>query len=393
MRIGIITCWNSSDNYGQLLQCYALQTLLRSWGHDAFLIRYAPVWEKKPLFMRIFANLQDPQRILRYLPFPTSQRKIALRAKKLKNENKRLNVLRRFDEFREQYLSMTEKIYCSYEELSNNPPDADIYIAGSDQVWHDPYSQKAIYGWFLQFGDNKVKRLSYAASIGRNLEKWEIPLFRQFLSRFDAISVREDSAREFCHKQGFNVQVCIDPTMLLKVNHYRELAIPLIENNSYAFIYVLNVETTDDFYWEQIKDYISKENLSIKSVSATGYYPALDSFGENVNLLATIPEWLSYINGARCVFTTSFHGMVFAILMHRPFLVIGLKGSLSQSNIRIVSLLTALGIPERIYNPQLLLSDQMETPIDWDIVEKRLADLQKSSIEFLYCNIEKSVVL
>lgn len=48
MKIGIVTFWNSEDNYGQILQCYALQRFLRDKGHDAFLIRYAPGTENKP---------------------------------------------------------------------------------------------------------------------------------------------------------------------------------------------------------------------------------------------------------------------------------------------------------------------------------------------------------
>jgi hypothetical protein len=54
MKIGIMTFWWSDDNYGQLLQCYALQKYLRDAGHDAYLIRYypkndylnAPLWAK-----------------------------------------------------------------------------------------------------------------------------------------------------------------------------------------------------------------------------------------------------------------------------------------------------------------------------------------------------------
>ena len=41
MKIGIVTFWSSKDNYGQLLQLFALQTFLKELGHEPFLIRYA----------------------------------------------------------------------------------------------------------------------------------------------------------------------------------------------------------------------------------------------------------------------------------------------------------------------------------------------------------------
>ena len=42
MIIGIITYWTSDNNYGQILQAYALQKYLRNQGHTAYLITYIP---------------------------------------------------------------------------------------------------------------------------------------------------------------------------------------------------------------------------------------------------------------------------------------------------------------------------------------------------------------
>ena len=53
MKIGIITYWSSQDNYGQILQCYALQKYLINLGHEAFLIKYLPTTIKEPLFQRV----------------------------------------------------------------------------------------------------------------------------------------------------------------------------------------------------------------------------------------------------------------------------------------------------------------------------------------------------
>lgn len=202
MKIGIITCWQSLDNYGQQLQCFALQTLLRNWGHDAFLIRYAPQKQKKTVWQKIINHFIHPKYILYRLPIQTTSKKDAINEMALKEINRKKNPQRHFEQFREEHLKMSPTIYHSYYELLNNPPEADVYITGSDQVWHDPYTLNTAKGWFLQFGSNKVKRISYAASIGRTPNRKELSLFRQFLSRFDAISVRENSIRELCRQQG-----------------------------------------------------------------------------------------------------------------------------------------------------------------------------------------------
>lgn len=283
---------------------------------------------------------------------------------------------------------MTDRIYNSYTELQANPPKADVYITGSDQVWHNPYSEEETKGWFLQFGSNKVKRLSYAASIGRIIEGSELQQLHSFLKRFDAISVREESACQQCKHLGFNAEVCVDPTMLLSVDTYKRMASPQQNaGNAYAFIYVLNVRTSNEVYWPQINEYLKECNLEIKSVTGSGYYQGRELIEGNKNLLATIPEWLSYIEHTQCVFTTSFHGTVFSILMHKPFLTIGLKGKYSRSNARMEQLLSALGIPERMFDSRKSVREQMEAPIHWEDVDIKLEQLKSSSLDFLKKNL------
>ena len=388
MKIGIITCWRSLDNYGQQLQCYALQTLLRGWGHDAFLIRYNPVRKERTVWQKIVNHLQHPQYFLYHLPFETEEKRRTKLELKLKKENDQKNPERQFEEFRQEHLQMTDRIYNSYTELQANPPKADVYITGSDQVWHDPYKEPSAAGWFLQFGGDNVKRLSYAASIGRNLYDNELSIFRRFLTRFDAICVREESACQLCREQGFKAQVCIDPTMLLPVETYRRMEKPVVSESPYAFIYVLNVRTAEDINWPQIKGYLGEKQLKIKSVTGSGYYQGRELIENNTNLLATIPEWLGYVDGAQCVFTTSFHGTVFAILMHKPFLTIGLRGEYSRANTRMEYLLSLLGIPERMLNPEKPVREQMEKPIDWNSVDNKLEAMRQQSLDFLRENLK-----
>ena len=390
MKIGIITYWNSLDNYGQQLQCYALQTLLNRWGHDAYLIRYAPRKEikKAPLFRKLINTFKTPSRIINRLPIETRGKKMERLEKQLRQINLQINPERGFEQFRLDNLNMTERVYYTYDELFENPPFADVYITGSDQVWHDSLKMKTTQGWFLQFGAVDTKRISYAASMGRELSSDEESFFISYLKKFDAISVRELSTVSTCKRFGFDAQVCVDPTMLLNSDCYLKISQEVSAKEPYAFLYYLNVKSEDELYWLQISKYLKEEGLDLISVTASGYYQGRDLIKDHNNLLATIPEWLGAINGAQCVFTTSFHGTVFSILMHKPFLTIGLRGKYAHSNFRMEQLLEALGIPERMLTLNKSIRQQMENPIDWINVDARLEEMRRTSLDFLRINLK-----
>jgi hypothetical protein len=115
---------------------------------------------------------------------------------------------RRFNNFREKYIKQSEKIYYSYEELVSSPPEADVYIVGSDQVWNMfsfsfEQARKRLRAYFLDCGDSEIRRIAYAASFGKEIvvddfKKEMGPL----LKRFDYISVREKSGLTICRQCG-----------------------------------------------------------------------------------------------------------------------------------------------------------------------------------------------
>lgn len=385
MKIGILTYWTSSDNYGQQLQCFALQTHLRNQGYDAFLIKYMPTISV-PIWKRILKKMAV-HRILFYF---CKKKRINSEEQKLLRRNLRMNKKRNFEEFRSKFLVSTKNVYYSIDELRKNPPAADVYICGSDQVWNNPLEDNNTAGWFLDFGSSNVKRISYAASIGRELLQYELPQFSKFLANFDAISLREDSTKDICDKLGFSDSVVtMDPTFLLSIEDYLNLLenVQQTEPPAFLFLYILNVTTSDEIYWSNVFKYIQQKNLGVKIVCSSGYYQARELIPGHGNILATIPEWLWYVNNAACVMTTSFHGMVFCLKMNTPFLVILLTNRYSKGNIRIISLLEKLGLEDRIYNPAIPVKEMMEKQIDWDRVNKKLAELQELSFEFLHSNL------
>ena len=381
MRIGIVTYWSSSDNYGQQLQCFALQKYLIGLGHDAYLIKYMPT-SHIPLWRRI-------ARSVKYRLLVSSEQKEKDRNTKLISErNKLLNCRRGFKEFRDKYIKSTEIVYRNIKELRNNPPDADIYICGSDQVWNNSLKDPDTAGWFLDFGKPTAKRVSYAASIGRDIDSCEINRFTRYLKNFNAISVREQKAYALCHQLGFDKSIiAIDPTLLLNSSDYDLIELDSngtnVAGKPYVFIYTLNIRTAEEIYWDDFQKIIAEDGLQIRSVSSSGYLPARELLPGVQNEQATIPEWLSLIKHSEYVITTSFHGVVFCLLYHKPFYAVLLNNEYSKGNDRIISLLEFLHLSNLIVSNSESLKQINFENIDWIDVGAMIALLRQKSTHFI----------
>lgn len=381
MKIGIITYWSSSDNYGQQLQCFALQKYLKGVGHDAYLIRYMPT-SHISLWRRIARSIK--YRLL----IASEQKEKDKKTKLICERNKLLNYKRDFNKFRDKYIQSTGVIYRNIKELRSNPPTADIYICGSDQVWNNRLEDENTAGWFLDFGKPDVKRVSYAASIGREIDNSEMDRFTHYLKNFNAISVREQKAYALCHQLGFEKSIiAIDPTLLLKSGDYDLIAnaaiMPIVAKKPYVFVYILNIRTADEIYWDEFQKSIEKEGLQVRCVSSSGYLPAREMLPGIENEQATIPEWLNLIKYSEYVITTSFHGVVFCLLYHKPFYAVLLNNEYSKGNDRIISLLESLDLSFLIISNKESLTQAGFDRIDWVEVDEKIVLLRKKSVHFI----------
>lgn len=378
MRIGIATFGDSSNNYGQLLQCWALQEYLRLGEHDPYLIRMTAANDIQ-LWKRIARNL-TPSKITYWL---SGQRKkdAAQRAKNTQDD-----AARDFWGFAQSEISISDGHYSCHEELVANPPEADAYICGSDQVWGLPLNTPDAQSWYLDFGDPNVRRIAYAASAGRDLSERELPRFAELVGKLDAVSVRERTLADTCKQLGIEAEVTLDPTLLLEASEYRKLADHVEESIRpsvpYLFAYVLNVETADDIHWKNVSAFVRERCLDVVPVYSSGYIAAHNVISGYERYLPTIYQWLRLVDGANCVLTTSFHGTVFSILFEKPFIVTPLAGR-AASNDRLVSLLEPLGLSARMYTEGVSFEEQMDAPIDWDFVRSALSDMRKRSRDFL----------
>ena len=341
MKIGIITYWKSTCNYGEQLQNYALQEYLRGLGHEPFLIRYDyeadTIYGSRPLPVRLLRAC-NPKRLAGYFR--------SRRNNRLFQENC-IRHPRGFEEFREEHLSMS-RIYSSIEDLRNDPPEADMYITGSDQVWNTfegslSEMRNRLVAFFLDFGPEDVIRMSYAASWGRNgLTEDVTEYLKPLICKLDAVSVREKSGINVCHQAGRNDAVqALDPVFLHDAAAYRQLCSSesmKIPEKPYILFYYLNNDV--DYDRKSVFDWAGSKDLQVVYVTDDWHDDLERSF-------PGVMEWIALIDNAEAVVTNSFHCCVFSIIFRKKFGVIRRFGRYKEMNTRMDSLFELSGIRPR----------------------------------------------
>jgi hypothetical protein len=372
MKIAIMTYWWSEDNYGQILQCYALQKYLRDVGHDAYLIRYDPRndFVKTPVFRKIL-KVCDPVQLYRFLVW---------KIKKHRTDGKltyilELNKERRFFKFKDKYIKYSTETYHSHQELAEHPPEADMYIVGSDQVWNFYQNRlmkvkPQVKAYFLDFGNDSIKRIAYAASFGKEeLENDFIREIAPLLKRFNYVSVREKTGLDICHQCGVDTAEWVpDPTMLLKADIYRALYDNKCNKpkQPYCLLYLLGNKY--DFSIKRIYDWAQEKELVVFYVSANDEYALENTFEVTEKVYATIPQWLYLIDNAEYVITNSYHCSVFSLIFNKKFAIISLVNMYKNMNTRFTSLFEYFNIENRFINDSFEIFNKK---ISWNNVNER----------------------
>ena len=348
MKIGILT-FSKENNYGANLQCYALSTILKQWGHEVSII--------------------DIQ-LHHTLSF----------------KGKMISMIQTFlfERFRKNRLNFFTKEYSSKEEIFKNPPSADFFIVGSDQVWNYEITSKLdpkIY--FFSFLPKGIPRISYAASFG--FDRWElgeVEDYRQLLKQFNAISVRERSGCKICEETfGLSATEVLDPTLLLE--SYDDLCGTYDESRRTDNLVCFRLYQNETKL-RVLRNFSKEKGLNLVSLFET-------SFKKDFKVIPflTVKQWLNYIRYAKLVVTSSFHCMVFCILFRKPFVVISSRNV--KRNERKYNLLEKLGLQDRFCpNDSQLeskLSQLFDQQIDYEDVFARLATLRTSSLNFLLSSI------
>ena len=350
VKIGILT-FHEADSYGAVLQAYALQQTLAKLGADSEFVQFnmptAPAASTAP------ANASAAS---------------ALFMRRIQAEGKKREAL--FSAFRQKYMHIS----APYQPTDPVNADYDHFIAGSDQIWN--FRIPGADGrYFLPFASPE-KRHSYAASFGADSlpEKAKDWVAKQ-LASFSSISVREESGCQIV-KELTNrcAQVCLDPTMLPDRADWEALTTK--DENPYVLLFLLKY---DEVLVQQAKKEAEKRDLPLRIISAS-FIPQVGMDAWNTT---GVTQWLSAIRNAACVFTNSFHGMVFSMIFHRQFHIQRLTGELSSRNGRLDEMLSFLQLTDAL--------DGVVCP-DYEEVWKLLDERKAASIMYLRRIIENDPV-
>lgn len=347
MKISLIT-YHSADNYGATLQAYATYKILEDLGHEVQIIDL---------------RINQPNSVIK---------KVFLLKKHI-----------RFTKFRKGYFRKISRRYIDVLDLQNDPPLADVYIVGSDQVWNLDISGKLASAYFLDFGDKRIKRIAYASSFGK--ADWESSRHlttnkaAKLLERFNAIGVREQSGVKIC-SSVFNIKATqvIDPVLLY--TNYEELTGKIVLTQKNIILYKI---INDSRFYNKAIEIGKRLDLPVRSIGSIRKFKNIKcAYPEK------LPIWITRIASSSYVLTDSFHGTVLSLLYKKQFVVYTGDPKLVT---RISSLLCLVGLENRIcsYSDDVeKVLDILQTEIDYKKVSTILEKLREESINFIKNSIK-----
>lgn len=364
MKIKTLTTYNVY-NYGASLQAYALMKYLQNKGHEVEIINYQPEylrrkydykWVNPESKMSKYLLTRFAYRIMKFL-----QRQTTLKRKKA------------FDVFTDHLLIQTDIKYLSYNELKNNPPKADLYIVGSDQIWNVFYETGKDDAFFLDFV-KKGKKASYAASFSYlNIDSENKKRIKRLLEDFTSVSVREYHGVNILKEIGIESTWVLDPVFLLSKNEWEILINKYNKKEKYLLIY--DFEGNKSLKKFAIK-YAKEHNLKIYSINDT--YP-LAYANKNFNNAGPI-DFLTMIYYCDAFISNSFHGTAFSIIFNKPVFVF--NRNRHKVNSRMESIMTLFKLEQNI-EPDFNKIKNINNCFDYNKINSILESERNKSLNFI----------
>lgn len=380
MKIAILT-QPLHDNYGGLLQAYALKETLKNLGHDVVIIN----------------RVRSPSKSWRTI---ASKIKHTLKGKNLPKAQPlsafhKSIISQHTSTFREKYIPEQSHLIDSNKGMKKlNEEGFDAFIVGSDQCWRPRYSPQ-IENFFLDFSesDPNIKRISYAASFGTS--SWEFTekqtnICKKLLGNFDAISVREKSGVQLVQQyldRSDAVHV-LDPTMLLDKEHYQQIIKQenLKASKGNLKVYVLDKTAEKNTFINDIGQRLGMKQFEVMPKKRLQGNTVTDDTAIDFQYPSPA-QWIKGFADADFVITDSFHGTVFSILFNIPFISIA---NVQRGSARFESILGMFGLSNRLVTDinntnidELLIAD-----INWADVNKILESERAKAIHFLTSNLK-----
>ena len=361
MRAGILT-FHKADNYGAVLQAYALTEWLRQNGVEPEIVDYrSRVYDKYELFRK---------KLYRKAPYMLGVDLLKYCKKKKRS--------RAFQAFRNVYLPVSERSYAKADEIKEDQERYDYYICGSDQVWNPSITRGIDPVYFLDFVLDEKKKIAYAPSVALSrLTEFEIARMIGYMSTFSALSIREqetiDLMQPYCPKPI--VQVC-DPVFLLKPESYDSLCSDCHAKERFVFLYVVGKASNYTNVISYAERFAQEKHIKLFFL-IDGDKTLYRIKGKNVYGCSP-QDFLSLIRNADCVISNSFHATAFSILFSKQFYTF-LKDATGS---RMVNLLHAFQLEDRIINNECFEGKRQQI-IDYSQIDRCLGQFRRDSVSYL----------
>jgi len=367
MKVGVLTI-HDCDNFGANLQASATIHLLKELGYDAELIDYAT------------PDLIESKQILR---MPTSKRAIIDDIRALLMLKQVRQRRKHFDDYREKYYRRNGFPIRTMQELKNCVESYDSIIVGSDQTFNlhlmgDPEYRRP---YFLPFTDKK--KISFASSMGEGIGQLtteEEDFIRESLLRFDYLSVRDKPSADFLQRlTKRELEIIADPTLDVSIDYWKKIERAASHKKEklqgdYIFFYSV---LSAPWVVQKVESIAKKMNMKVVAVHLPNMFEMKSSFLRKCDIGPA--EFLSLINNAKLVLTTSFHATVFSLLFNKDFYTF----RLGEGN-RIGSLLQEMNITERFLEEKTdIHSLSLSSPIDFRLVNERIEKKREVARAFL----------
>jgi len=364
--VGTIT-YHESNNYGAILQAYALQEILVDMGYISEIIDYSK-------FQPGIATLSRYRRVRRFV-WQGIVKRMSVGRKRQK----------RTEEFRRKYLRQSARKYYNAETLHSTPPLYDAYITGSDQVWN-PIINNNDSSWFLTFAPLGKKRISYAASFGiSQIQDRFISDYSKWLKQIHYLSTREAEGKQIIEQlTGRNAEILLDPTLLLDQDQWCQIAVPYKSSKPYILCYCMQGD-------KEVNKNITEIARQVLALTGWGIiyigqkeYMQLHPWRRSV-FDAGPAEFLGLFQNASFIVTNSFHGIAFAVNYRKSFFVIINQALLPEktSNSRITTLLKTFKLEHRLLPVGEGLPSESVLDVDYQPIETILQEEKQRSIDFL----------
>lgn len=365
MKIGILT-FHRALNFGAILQCYGLYSVLKELGHEPEIIDY------RPDSIERYRNLYSSTTMSQYNSFlPKVKEFIA----SLLITNGRIKASRNFDNFIKRNFRVSDPFYVAKAAVTGY----DVIVFGSDQIW----SPSICFGfdkmYWGQFEHGKTKLITYAASLGghNTLSESDLKLIKQYIKSYDSVSVREKELHDMLKNRiGMEYPIVVDPTILVNSNVFDRITVkPKYKN----YVLLFTLEPNDQAYdfAKRIADIHASQIVTLR---------ALPSYKKDKNKTIhadaiSVEEFLGYFKYARYIVAISFHGTVFSVLFKKDFYSL----KCSQGD-RAFNFLQSIGLEERMVDAKELITP---TKVDYKGTTEKLNVLRCKSLQYLKDSLEK----